>query len=134
MKRLTTQHWKASNCSCIDGFLEPCILQCTSGVLDISADSVSDSDLLAHALSNLTSGNPHSEDFVIKHGSAFINEWERHDKKMGLQLDRGPSNPNHLLGCFPWLFPYGKGGFEVFHRLDVPYKTHARWTMTYADK
>ena len=100
----------------------------------MSADSVSDSDLLAHALSNLTSGNPHSEDFVIKHGSAFVNEWERRDEKTGLRSDGGPANPNHLLGCFPWLFPYGKGGFEVFRRQDVPYEMHARWTMTYADK
>jgi len=36
---------------------------------------------------------------------------------------------NHLLGCFPTLFPYGLGGFEVARTIDVPYEAHIRWAI-----
>ena len=52
----------------------------------------------------------------------------------GLRTDSGPSNPNHLLGLFPVLFPYGKGGFEVARPRDVSYEAHSKWSMQYWDK
>jgi len=52
----------------------------------------------------------------------------------GQRSDGGPSNPNHPLGCFSTLFPYGCGGFETERPKVLPYETHARWAMQYADK
>ncbi|KAH9033810.1 hypothetical protein EDB85DRAFT_1816708, partial [Lactarius pseudohatsudake] len=43
-------------------------------------------------------------------------------------------NPNHLLGSFPCLFPYGLGGFEVDRPRKVSYQAHARRVLRYADK
>ncbi len=52
----------------------------------------------------------------------------------GLRTDGGPSNPNHLLGAFPVLFPFGIGGFETSRHVNVPYEVHARWALMYADR
>ena len=43
-------------------------------------------------------------------------------------------NPNHLLGSFPCLFPYGMGGYEVQRAIKVTYESHARWSLRYEDK
>ncbi|KAF8124057.1 hypothetical protein EV363DRAFT_1119959, partial [Boletus edulis] len=43
-------------------------------------------------------------------------------------------DPNHLLGCFPCLFPYGLGGFEVERRRKLSYAEHVRWALRYADR
>lgn len=43
-------------------------------------------------------------------------------------------NPNHLLGSFPCLFPYGQGGYEVNQPTRVSYAAHARWSLRYDDK
>lgn len=42
-------------------------------------------------------------------------------------------DPNHLLGTFPYLFPYGAGGFEVKRRKKVSYQEHAKWALRYHD-
>ncbi|KAJ7596468.1 hypothetical protein C8J56DRAFT_1040742 [Mycena floridula] len=95
-------------------------------VVDVGADSVKDTDLMMHALANtVDSGTEASREYTIRYGSAFINEYARTINPSGLRTDGGPSNPNHLLGCFPWLFPYGKGGFETARRIEVPYGKHA---------
>ncbi|RDB26251.1 hypothetical protein Hypma_006070 [Hypsizygus marmoreus] len=105
------------------------------GVVDVAGDDVPDNDILAHALSNVTSGDlPHTESFHIRRGSAFVNEYARVDTTTGQCSDGGPSNANHLLGSFPTLFPYGFGGFEVGRPQNVPYETHVRWALEYADK
>lgn len=102
------------------------------GVVDVDGGEISTSELMSHALSN--SGlNQNPDDFTIKRGSAFINEYARTDSS-GQRTDGGPSNPNHLLGCFPTLFPYGLGGFEVNWKMDVAYEAHTRWSMEYPDK
>ncbi|SJL05242.1 uncharacterized protein ARMOST_08608 [Armillaria ostoyae] len=49
-------------------------------------------------------------------------------------MDGGPSNPNHLLGAFPVLFPFGIGGFETSRHVNVPYEVHARWVLMYTDR
>ncbi|KAJ7266935.1 hypothetical protein B0H12DRAFT_1200858 [Mycena haematopus] len=102
------------------------------GVVDVHGHSVPDSELLAHALSNVT-GAAVQGSFYIRKSSAFVNEYPRRDEQ-GERYDGGPENPNHLLGAFPVLFPYGMGGLEVDRPVDVPYETHVRWALEYADR
>lgn len=102
-----------------------------TGVVDVNGEEVPDNDLLAHAMSNAALP---SADLIIKRGSAFINEYARVRENTLERTDGGPSNPNHLLGAFPVLFPYGMGGFEVHRAVDVPYESHARWALQYADR
>lgn len=103
------------------------------GVVDVDGCDITSTEIMAHALANSTIENQ-SGDYTIRRGSAFVNEYARTDSATGLRNDGGPSNPNHLLGSFPTLFPYGKGGFETSRPINVPYETHAKWTMQYADK
>jgi len=102
------------------------------GVVDVEGCDISSTEIMAHALANTV--DPNTDDYIIRRGSAFVNEYARTDSVTGLRNDGGPSNPNHLLGSFPTLFPYGKGGFETNRPINVPYETHAKWTMLYADK
>ncbi|KAJ3568696.1 hypothetical protein NP233_g5549 [Leucocoprinus birnbaumii] len=103
------------------------------GTIDVTGCTIPDAELMAHALANTAEGHS-GRDLQIRRGSAFVNEYARTDPITGERTDGGPSNPNHLLGSFPWLFPYGCGGFEVKREIDVPYETHAKWALTYADK
>ncbi len=104
------------------------------GVVDVEGCDISSTEIMAHALANTVEPLANSDDYTVKRGSAFVNEYARTDSVTGLRNDGGPSNPNHLLGSFPTLFPYGKGGFEINRPINVPYETHAKWTMLYADK
>ncbi|KAJ3567966.1 hypothetical protein NP233_g6020 [Leucocoprinus birnbaumii] len=104
------------------------------GVVDVTGRSITDSEILAHAFANTALNRPGNQNLLIKRGSAFINEYVRYDPVTGEHNDGGPSNPNHLLGCFPWLFPFGCGGFEVDRQINVPYETHTRWALLYSDK
>ncbi|KAJ7431847.1 hypothetical protein B0H11DRAFT_1941243 [Mycena galericulata] len=116
-----------------DGEYEPGVFPLQAhGVVDVQADMVPDSDLLAHGLSNVAS-NVVQKDFLIRKGSAFINEYPRVDED-GNRFDGGPGNPNHMLGAFPVLFPYGKGGLEVERDVTVPYEAHVRWALQYSDR
>ncbi|RDB17999.1 ATP-dependent DNA helicase RRM3 [Hypsizygus marmoreus] len=105
-----------------------------NGVIDVSGDDVPDNDIMAHAFSNAVDDELRAEKFKIRRGSAFINEYARIDKTTGQRYDGGPSDANHLLGTFPVLFPYGVGGFEVGRPENVPYESHARWALQYADR
>lgn len=121
------------NCLAIIELIEPSVMPLNSlGVVDIEGIGISDTELMAHALSNCVDRNP-ANDFSVRRGSAFVNEYARLDAE-GQRTDGGPGTPNHLLGCFPTLFPYGLGGFEVPRRVNVPYETHIRWAIRYADK
>lgn len=100
--------------------------------MDVEGLEISSAEIMAHALFN-SAGSTSPEDFAIKRGSAFINEYARKDET-GQRFDGGPSNPNHLLGSFPTLFPYGQGGFEIERSVNVPYEAHARWALLYADQ
>ncbi|RDB26275.1 ATP-dependent DNA helicase pfh1 [Hypsizygus marmoreus] len=102
------------------------------GVVDVSGTNVPDADIVAHGLSNLTGDQ--AADLVIRRSSAFVNEYARQDKLTGQRTDGGPDDTNHLLGCFPVLFPYGQGGFEVDRLENVPYEKHAAWALQYFDK
>ncbi|PPQ73393.1 hypothetical protein CVT25_004618, partial [Psilocybe cyanescens] len=115
--------------------VEPMVIPLQSmGVVDIDGGDISSSELLAHALSNSCMEQDIPEDYTIHRGSAFVNEYARVDPKTGLRNDGGPSNPNHLLGCFPTLFPYGMGGIETNRPVYIAYETHVRWTMEYVDR
>ena len=114
--------------------LDPDIIPLQSmGVVDVEGRDITSTELMAHALANTTMETI-SGDYAIRRGSAFVNEYARTDPTTGLRNDGGPSNPNHLLGSFPTLFPYGEGGFETDRPINVPYETHAKWSMLYADK
>lgn len=103
------------------------------GVVDVDGLEVTDSELMAHALSNCAQFL-REEDYMIRRGSAFVNEYARVDSLTGQRNDGGPGDPNHLLGTFPTLFPFGMGGFEVDRRINVPYETHVRWALRYEDR
>ncbi|RDB21373.1 hypothetical protein Hypma_011904 [Hypsizygus marmoreus] len=115
--------------------IEPAIIPLQAhGVIDVSGDDVPDNDIMAHAFSNAVDDETRSEKYKIRRGSAFINEYARVDETTGQRYDGGPSDANHLLGTFPVLFPYGVGGFEVGRPDNVPYESHARWALQYADR
>lgn len=89
--------------------------------------------MLAHALAN-ASDIERTRGFAVKRGSSFVNEYGRRDELTEELTNGGTSNPNHLYGAFPTLFPYGEGGFEVPRPRKVPYETHTRWALEYQDK
>ncbi|KAH9003222.1 hypothetical protein EDB86DRAFT_2799462, partial [Lactarius hatsudake] len=102
------------------------------GVVDVAANEVTENEILAHALANVA----HAEKvagWAIKRGSDFVNEYAHKDES-GSFSDGSSKNPNHLLGSFPCLFPYGLGGFEVDRPQKVSYQAHACWALCYTDK
>ncbi|KAJ3574918.1 hypothetical protein NP233_g1427 [Leucocoprinus birnbaumii] len=103
----------------------------SSSVVDAMGSDLTDSNVLAAALENTAaSAGVHLH---IHQGNQFVNEYPRVDSATQQRTVGDPSNPNHLLGCFPWLFPYGLGGFETERTVNVPYEVHARWALDYAD-
>lgn len=89
--------------------------------------------MMAHALANATD-KERVKGFAVKRGSQFVNEYGRRDEETEEFINGGTSNPNHLYGAFPLLFPYGEGGLEVARTRKVPYETHVRWALEYQDK
>ncbi|KAF8804167.1 hypothetical protein BYT27DRAFT_7214241 [Phlegmacium glaucopus] len=117
-----------------DLFAEPGVVPLSHlGVVDIDGIDITESELMAHALANCCEVRQ-DEDYLIRRGSAFVNEYARVDPVTGQRNDGGPSDTNHLLGCFPTLFPYGQGGFEIERPVNVPYEVHVRWALRYEDK
>lgn len=57
------------------------------GVVDVSGASIPDSDILVHALSNAASLS--EPDFIIKRGSAFVNEYPQINETTGQRTDGG---------------------------------------------
>jgi len=78
--------------------------------VDPGVSGVDDSQMLAHALANTAFAGLGS--YAVQQGSMFVNEYPRRDDGGSLTIGT-PDNLNHLLGAFPFLFPYGMGGFEV---------------------
>lgn len=102
------------------------------GVVDVAANEVKENDILAHALANVSRAAK-VEGWAVRRSSDFVNEYPRRDSEGSLS-DGSCENPNHLLGSFPCLFPYGRGGFEVDRPRSVTYEAHARWALRYEDK
>ncbi|KAG1889421.1 hypothetical protein F4604DRAFT_1915295 [Suillus subluteus] len=99
------------------------------GILDAEVLDLSNNDVLAHALTNTST----EETYAIKYESDFVNKYPHWDVA-GEHTSGDFEDPNHLLGTFPCLFPYGMGGFEVNHPCSISYKNQAKWAMRYGDK
>lgn len=104
------------------------------GMVDLEASDVSDAALMAAALRHTSESLARYERLNVKHGSEFINEYPRTLDNSKIQTTGTVENPNHLLGAFPVLFPYGFGGFEVDRERPVSYAKHAQWALQYADR
>ncbi|KAF7311960.1 ATP-dependent DNA helicase [Mycena indigotica] len=103
----------------------------TSGVLDTTGDEIPDHEMFQHAATN-AAGIIREREFFVRRSRAYVNEYGREDGQ-GNPTDGGVENPNHLLGAFPTLFPYGMGGLEVDRETKVPYESHIRWALQYDD-
>jgi uncharacterized protein YnzC (UPF0291/DUF896 family) len=107
------------------------------GVVDIEGEDVSCGKLVENAFRNAgesfddTATN--EEGYVFRRGSECVNEYARRDEE-GLITEGEDNNPNHLLGAFPYLFPYGEGGFETKRPRAISYVDHARWALEYEDR
>ncbi|KAJ3571254.1 hypothetical protein NP233_g3868 [Leucocoprinus birnbaumii] len=113
-----------------DAPMEPAVVPLrVSSVVDATGTQLTDQAISASALANLAGA---SEQLRIHRGSAFVNEYPRLDAD-GVRTVGVPDNANHLLGTFPWLFPYGTGGFEVDRPTVVSYERHAKWALMYGD-
>ena len=126
-----------SLCSFLNYVADLCIEPATIplnflGVVDVAASNIQETELLTHALANVSQTDK-SHGWAVKHSSDCVNEYPRLDKD-GVRCDGTTENPNHLLGSFPCLFPYGLGGFEVYRPLSISYESHARWALRYEDK
>lgn len=102
------------------------------GVVDVAGADVGDNEVLAHALMNVSEKDKRSG-WAVRRSSNFVNEYARVDSR-GRNSAGTPENPNHLLGSFPCLFPYGEGGLEVERKQSVSYDSHVRWCLRYADR
>lgn len=102
-------------------------------VVDIEGVGISERELMGHAFINsITDASNSQADFTERYayqrGSRFVNEYGRTDAD-GAPYEGDPDNPNHLLGCFPTLFPYGRGGFETNRPVKVVYERHIKWAL-----
>jgi hypothetical protein len=112
--------------------LDSCVVPLQAhGVIDAEASSLSNQDVLANAFANMSRSS--EESYIVQHGSAFVNEYAR-QVASGVHYAGTTEDPNHLLGAFPCLFPYGLGGFEVFRPRALSYEAQAKWAMQYGDK
>jgi hypothetical protein len=112
----------------------------THGVVDVEGLQIPDRELMGHALMNSTTTNNGNTDqsditerYAYKRGSRYVNEYGRR-RQDGTPYEGDADNPNHLLGSFPTLFPYGQGGFETNRPVKVGYEKHIKWALTYHDK
>lgn len=99
------------------------------GVIDVNGNTIPQTEVFANALRNASGNN---ENYHISPG-ALVNTYGRFDAN-GKRSWGSVENPNHLLGCFPHLFPYGEGGFETARPVQVSYAAHAKWALQYADR
>ncbi len=102
------------------------------GVVDVAATEITENEILAHVLANVTHAEK-MEGWAIKQSSDFVNEYPRRTEN-GVLSNGSPENPNHLLGSFLCLFPYGMGGYEVDRPTPVSYEAHTCWSLRYNDK
>ncbi|KAJ3566046.1 hypothetical protein NP233_g7249 [Leucocoprinus birnbaumii] len=101
-----------------------------SSAVDATGSHLTERHVTATALANTART---SEQLNVHRGTAFVNEYPRVDPESGVRTMGTARDANHLLGTFPWLFPYGVGGFEVDRPVDVTYERHAKWALMYDD-
>jgi hypothetical protein len=101
------------------------------GVVDAGASDVADNTVLAHAFAKMSKKDV-DQGYAIKRSSDFVNEYPQKDEE-GRHVDGGFENADHLMGCFPELMPYGKGGASLDRPVSISYEAHADWAMRYED-
>ncbi|KAJ3562467.1 hypothetical protein NP233_g9554 [Leucocoprinus birnbaumii] len=106
----------------------------TSSIVDASATGLTDADLTSAAMANTASRSTSQTQYRIHRGRQFVNEYPHIHPDTGKRYEGEPSNPNHILGAFPMLFPYGLGGIETDREVKVPYEAHVRWALDYTDR
>lgn len=102
------------------------------GVIDAGATNLGDSEILSNTMAN-TSSIGKENGYAIRRGSAFVNEYPRIGPD-GSRSHGGIENPNHLLGAYPTLWPYGTGGIKTQWWIDVPYNVHVQWALQHSDR
>jgi hypothetical protein len=121
--------------------LDPCIIPLiVQGVVDVDGAGIPERELMGHAFVNSTGPTDNqrgeidvTERYAYRRGGRYINEYAR-TLADGTSYEGDPENPNHLLGCFPTLFPYGRGGFETNRPVKVSYEKHIKWALCYHDR
>jgi hypothetical protein len=107
------------------------------GVVDVEGGDVSSESLVEKAFQNVAQDFQHpvmeEKGYVVRRGSECVNEYARRDEQ-GHFTHGADDYPNHLLGAYPYLFPYGEGGFETERPRAVSYVEHARWALQYEDR
>ena len=94
------------------------------GVVDAGATHVGETEIMAHALAN-ASAIEMQDAQLIKRSSEFVNEYGRVNDNDEFTTG-GTENPNHMMGTFVILWPYGMGGIETKRPTKVPYDVHVR--------
>ena len=91
------------------------------GVSDPECNKFSGRSFIASAIRNLyTSSSQNKPDLVIHRGSQAINEY---------------NNPDLIPGCFPMLFPFGIGGFEMKDRpVSLSFQQQAAYYLNLHDR
>jgi len=113
---------------------DPDIILLSNGLVDVEGNNIREAELMANAFWNSAHSDDPIEHYSYRRGSKYINEYARTRPDNQHRYEGPTDNPNHLLGCYPTLFPYGKGGFEVERPIDVCYEKHIKWALTYHDK
>ena len=108
-------------------WIEPTTIPLHSlGVIDVAGTGVEENEILSHALSNISRPEK-AEGWAVRRSGDFVNEFARRNPD-GSLCEGSSDNPNHLLGSFPCLFPYGQGGYEVDRALPCHDTTDRGWT------
>lgn len=100
-------------------------------MLDPGVSDLDERHILAQAFANATFST--EETYAVRRGGTFVCEYARRDNQGQLTVGE-PEDPNHLLGAFPWLFPYAMGGFEVDRPVQLSYEAQAKWALRFFDR
>jgi hypothetical protein len=107
------------------------------GMVDIEGEEVSCGKLIENAFRNagesFNDTATNEKGYVFRRGSEYVNEYAHCDEE-GQITEGEDNNSNHLLGAFPYLFPYGEGGFETKRPCAASYVDHARCALEYEDR
>ncbi|KAG2343806.1 hypothetical protein BDR05DRAFT_947911 [Suillus weaverae] len=82
----------------ISGDVDPCVVPVQAhGVIDAEVSLLSNQDVLAKTFTNTSRSS--EEYYMVQHGSAFVNEYARHDAS-GVRYAGTTEDPNHCLGAY----------------------------------
>jgi len=111
----------------------PAMILTSNAIVNVEGNNIPKSELMVNVFLN---GAHLLEDHEGEHysywrGNDYVNEYARQRLGSNKRYKGSSQDSNHLLGCYPTLFPYGKGGFEVARTVDVSYEKHIKWSLTY---